>query len=121
MDAKRRLLIFMLTVSTLILTACRSAHVEITVQNQTGAPIQLLEVDYPSASFGKEALAPGAIFHYRIQVQGSGPLTLTYTTPASSQPHITGPQLVDRQQGSLEIFLLPQGKAEFHPHFATQR
>jgi hypothetical protein len=76
--------------------------------------IQLLEVDYPSASFGADALAPGASLHYRIQVQGTGPVSITYTAPNQAQPQITGPQLVDRQQGSLEIQLLPGGKAEFH-------
>ena len=36
---------------------CHSYHVDVTVENHTGAPIQLLEVDYPSASFGADQLA----------------------------------------------------------------
>lgn len=103
----------------LLLSACRSHHVEITVSNQTGAPIRLLEVDYPSASFGTQSLASGATFHYRIQVQGNGPVTVTYTGAANAQPHITGPSLVDHQQGSIEIHLLPGGKAEFRPRFTS--
>jgi len=97
------------------LAACRSDHVEITVQNQTGASVRLLEVDYPSASFGTGSLASGATYHYRIQVQGSGPLNITYAGAQNAQPHISGPTLVDHQRGSLEIVLLPGGKAEFHP------
>ena len=52
---------------------CHSYHVETTVENRTGAAIQLLEIDYPSASFGANSVAAGAIFHYRIQLRGSGP------------------------------------------------
>jgi hypothetical protein len=113
-----RLLLSAALIALLPLSACRSDHVEITIQNQTGAAIHLLEVDYPSASFGAETLAAGAAFHYRIQVQGDGQVTVTYSDSQRAQPHITGPSLTDRQQGSLEILLLPGGKAEFHPQFA---
>ena len=59
---------------------CHSYHVETTVNNRTGAAIQLLEVDYPSASFGANSLAAGAVLHYRIQLRGTGPLKVQYTT-----------------------------------------
>jgi hypothetical protein len=104
-----------------LLGACRSNHVEITIENQTGAAIRLLEVDYPSASFGTGSLAPGATFRYRIQVQGSGPVNITYSGEQNMQPHITGPSLADRQQGSLDIVLLPNGKVEFHPQLTQAR
>ena len=58
----------------LALSACHSYHVDATVENHTGAAIQLLEVDYPSASFGANTLAAGAVFSYRIQLRGIGPL-----------------------------------------------
>ena len=32
-----------------------------------------------------------------------------------SRSRSTGPTLVERQQGQLEIVLLPDAKAEFHP------
>jgi hypothetical protein len=53
---------------------CHSYHIDTTVENRTGGAIQLLEVDYPSASFGADTLASGANFHYRIQLRGSGSL-----------------------------------------------
>jgi hypothetical protein len=102
-------------------TACHSYHVETTVENRTGVPIQLLEVDYPSASFGADALAAGAIFHYRIQLQGSGPLKVQYTVGEGHQVQVTGPALAERQEGSLQIVLLPEGKAEFHPDLSPPR
>jgi hypothetical protein len=97
------------------ITGCHSYHVETTVENHTGGTIQLLEVDYPSASFGSDSLAAGADFHYRIQIQGSGPLKVQYTSLAGRQVQIAGPTLSERQQGSLSIVLQPDGKAQFGP------
>jgi len=93
---------------------CRSAHVEVTVENRTGAEVRLLEVDYPSASFGADSLAPGASMHYRIQLQGDGPVKVQYTAPDGKQPQATGPTVSEGEAGKLEIVLLPGGKAEFH-------
>jgi hypothetical protein len=102
----------------LLLSGCHSYHIDSTIENRTGADIQLLEVDYPSASFGADRLASGAIFPYRFQVRGSGPLTLTYTTREGRQVHITGPSLFEHQQGQLQVVLLPGGKADFVPHLS---
>jgi hypothetical protein len=104
-----------------LLVGCRSNHVEIAIENQTGATIRLLEVDYPSASFGTGSLAHGATFRYRIQVQGSGPVSINYSGAQNTQAHITGPALADRQRGTLDIVLLPNGKAEFHPQLTQTR
>jgi hypothetical protein len=95
---------------------CHSYHVDANVENRTGADIQLLEIDYPSASFGADRIASGAIYHYRFQIRGSGPIKITYTGPGNKQFQISGPTLVERQQGQLEIVLLPSGKAQFIPH-----
>ena len=43
--------------SAFFFSACHSYHIDATIENRTGAPIQLLEVDYPSASFGVDSLA----------------------------------------------------------------
>lgn len=98
------------------LAGCHSYHVDTIVENRTGGPITLLEVDYPSASFGDDSMSAGAVFHYRFQLQGNGPLKVQYTEAGRIQRQISGPTLVERQEGQLEIVLLPGGKAEFHPH-----
>jgi len=108
-----------LAMVSLLITACHSHHVELTIQNQTGTAIQLLEVDYPSASFGADKLAAGATFRYRIQVEGNGPLTVMYTAPAGKQVKIPGPDLSNMQKGQVDIVLLPAGKAAFHPQLST--
>jgi hypothetical protein len=102
--------------STLFFLGCHSYHVDATIENRTGAPIQLLEVDYPNASFGADTLAADADLHYRFQVSGNGQLKISYTAANGQTVQISGPTLVERQQGQLEIVLEPGGKAEFHPH-----
>jgi hypothetical protein len=124
MTSKRSLLTgfglgFGLAVS-LTLSACHSAHVEVTVENHTGGPIRLLEVDYPSASFGADSLAPGAVMHYRIQLQGSGPVKVLYTAQDNHQAQTQGPDLTEGQEGKLEIVLEPADKAQFQPQLTVR-
>ncbi len=99
----------------LSVSGCHSFHVETTVANRTGSAVRLLEIDYPSASFGADGLAAGATMHYRIQVRGEGRLKVQYTAGDGHVQHIDGPMLAERQEGSLEIVLLPGGKGDFHP------
>ncbi len=106
--------------AALALAACHSYHIDSTIENRTGLDIQLLEVDYPSASFGADRIASGSIYHYRFQVNGSGPLKISYMGAGNKQIRITGPTLVERQQGQLRIVLLPGGKAQFLPQLVPQ-
>ena len=109
------------SMSSVLLAAsgCHSYHIESIIENRTGAAIQLLEVDYPSASFGVDKVASGTDFHYRFQVRGDGPLTVQYTAAGGHEVQITGPTLAERQEGQLDIELLPDGKAEFVPHLTS--
>jgi hypothetical protein len=101
--------------SAFLFSACHSYHIDATIENRTGAPIQLLEVDYPSATFGADSLAADGSFHYRFQVRGSGQLKVSYTAANGQMVQISGPALAERQQGTIEIVLEPGGKAEFQP------
>lgn len=106
--------------SPLLLAAgCHSYHIDTTIENRTGAAVKLLEVDYPSASFGVDALAAGANFHYRFVILGSGPMKITYTGRNDKTVKINGIDLAQHQQGRLEIVLLPDGKVTFHPEFTA--
>ena len=101
---------------------CHSYHIDTAVVNRTGDAITLLEVDYPSASFGVDKLASGADYHYRFQVRDKGPVKVQYTESKTLQTHqITGPELAEGQEGRLEIVLLPDGKVEFHPSLSPKR
>jgi hypothetical protein len=89
----------------LITTGCKSPYVATTVSNRTAQPIALLEVDYPSASFGTENLAPGADFHYRFKVLGSGNMKLLYTDSTHHDHKSDGPFLKEGAQGPLTIVI----------------
>ena len=104
-----------------VLCACHSYRINVTVENHTGAAIELLEVDYPSASFGLDKMAANADYGYGFQVRGSGPVKVQYTEAASQKiRQMTGPEIFERQEGQLEIVLLPDGKAEFHPQLTAR-
>ena len=116
----RRILAAILLPVCGLAAGCHSYHVDTTVENRTGAAIQLLEVDYPSASFGVGSLAAGAAFHYRIQLRSSGPVKVQYTAGDGHPAQIEGPVLAEGQQGQLQIVLLPGGKVDFHPQLTPQ-
>jgi len=100
------------------LAGCHSYHIDTTIENRTGAAVKLLEVDYPSASFGIDAIAPGANYNYRFQIRGNGQLKVQYTEPNGQLAKLTGPKLEEGQEGKLDIVLLPQAKAEFLPELS---
>ena len=99
---------------------CHSAFIDATVSNRTDKPIALVEVDYPSASFGTQSLAPGQDFHYRFKVQGSGELTLIYTDAANQEQHVKGPALHEDDEGKLDIIVSSTG-TKWVPQLTTPR
>src|SRR5277367_607880 len=100
-------------------TGCHSAYVEATVSNHTYKPIELLEVDYPSASFGTQNLAPGADFHYRFKVLGSGPMKLLYTDSAHQDHKSDGPFLKEDTEAPLAIVIADTG-VTWQPAFTSK-
>lgn len=97
---------------------CRSYQsnwIDADVENQTGKTVHQLEVDYPSASFGIDTLAPGAFMHYRFQIRGSGPVKVAYTFEDGKTAHAQGLNLAEQAHGHLIIRLVPQGKVDFVP------
>ncbi len=108
--------------ASVMMPGCRgygSYWVETTVKNQSGQAVRELEVDYPTASFGTNSLAPGATMHYRFQIRGSGPVKVEYTSGDEKLPNklvrAQGLTLTEHQHGQLMIRLLPLGKVEFVP------
>src|ERR1700745_1222300 len=93
----------------LSLAGCHSPYVEATVSNHTNEPLRLLEVDYPSASFGTQNLAPGTDFHYRFKVLGSGNMKLLYTDSAHQDHKSDGPFLKEGAEGPLVIVIADTG------------
>jgi hypothetical protein len=92
-----------------ISAGCRSPYIEATVSNRTTQPIGLIEVAYPSASFGTQGLAPGADFHYRFKVLGSGDMKLTYTDSTRHEQKSQGPFLKEGAEGRITITITSDG------------
>ena len=104
-----------------LVAGCRSAFVSATITNQSAAPVTLLEVDYPSASFGIGTLAPGAQFHYRFKIQGGGPITLQFTDASGKAHTASGPDLQEGEQGSLQVNIDPSNTISWIPNLAKIR
>jgi len=88
---------------------CASKYVQAAVRNQTGGAVTLVEVDYPSASFGKESLTVGAEYGYRFKILGSGPTKVLWTDAERKQHEVAGPKLDEGQQGTLTVTLTQSG------------
>jgi len=89
------------------LTGCHSAVIDATLSNRTAEPLSLVEVDYPSASFGTQSLAPGRDFHYRFKVLGNGPATILWTDAAHQDHKSSGLDLHEGEEGKLTILFNP--------------
>jgi hypothetical protein len=89
------------------LCGCHSAYIAATISNHTRQSLRLIEVDYPSASFGTQMLAPGADFHYRFKVLGNGPTTVLWTDDANHDRKNSGPALQEGDEGKLTITFNP--------------
>ena len=100
--------VFLVAVS---LSGCKSRYVEATVHNGSGAAVTVVEVDYPSASFGKELLADGADYHYRFKVQGDGPLKVLWTDKGNQDHSVAGPGLQEGDEGTLRVTIGARGAA----------
>jgi hypothetical protein len=87
------------------ISGCHSAYIQATISNQTAQPLSLVEVDYPSASFGMQTLAPGQDFHYRFKVLNSGDLKLLYTDSHQNNQSFKGPHLQETDEGTLTIVI----------------
>ena len=95
-----------------LVSGCHSAYVQADIKNASGQPISLLEVDYPSASFGAEALAAGAHYRYRFKILGEGPTKVLWTDLQHREHSVPGPTLHEGQQGMLEITITGATSAE---------
>jgi hypothetical protein len=104
---------------TLGMAGCRSAFVVTTIDNQGSTAVRLVEVDYPSASFGFDRLGPHSQFHYRFKIQGSGPLKIEFTDADGKLHNSNGPTLNQGQEGTLGIVIQPSGEVGWQPSLTS--
>ena len=102
------------SIAVALLCGCRSRYVETTVTNASGAAITVVQVEYPSASFGVQTLVPGQVFHYRFKVYGSGHVKLSYFDTKQQEHDSTGPMLSEGDEGALTITVTAPDHAAFN-------
>ena len=100
------------------LFGCHSAYIDSTITNATPQAVSLIQVDYPSASFGTQILGPGQNFHYRFKVLGNGPIQLTYTDTAQHEHKFTGPLLREGNEGKLTALITAKA-VQWTPQFTS--
>ena len=99
----------------LTLAGCHSATIATTISNHTSAALSLIELDYPSASFGTQTLAPGQDFHYRFKIIGSGATTILWTDAAHHDPQELRPTPARRRRRPAHHHLQLRRKPHLEP------
>src|SRR5215471_10508036 len=110
MKACRRasLLIIVLT-AVFAMAGCRSRVIKVNLINTSTAPVKTIIVDYPSATFGKDKLAPNETFSYAIKPLESGPLKVQFTDANGHGHAYIGPTLRPGGEGSIDVRLDQNG------------
>jgi hypothetical protein len=85
------------------LAGCRAHMVTIKLVNTSAGPLSTIIVDYPSATFGKDKLAPGETFSSTVKLTDDGTLKIQFTDANGGNHTSTGPVLHKNQEGMIEI------------------
>jgi len=85
------------------LAGCRAHMVKIKLVNTSAEPLSTIIVDYPSATFGKDKLAPGETFSSTVKLTDDGKLKIQFTDANGGNHTSTGPVLHKNQEGMIEI------------------
>jgi hypothetical protein len=92
------------------LAGCRAHMITIRLINTSAGPLSTIIVDYPSATFGKDKLAPGETFSSTVKLTDNGALKVQFTDANGGNHTYTGPVLHKNQEGIIEV-RLTQDKA----------
>ena len=110
----KRLSFLLLLVTLPGLVACRSRVIEVRLTNTSALPVSLISVEYPSASFGVNKLAPGQTVDYRIKPTDTGHLKVQYTDATGAIHDYLGVSLHKNQEGTIDV-VLTQHSATANP------
>jgi hypothetical protein len=102
-----------------LLAGCRAHMVTIKLVNTSTEPISTIIVDYPSATFGKDKLAPGETFSSSVKFIDTGKLKVQFTDAKGGNHTYSGPVLYRDAEGTVEI-RLDQNNASAFPNLITR-
>ena len=105
----------------LLLAGCHSPWIQCTVVNRQSTPVSLVEVNYPGGTFGIQTIAAGASYHYRFRNLASEQVTLDFTDAARHDHTAKGPRLLEGQEGTLRIEILPDNAVRWSPSLTIHR
>lgn len=103
----------------LLLAGCHSPWIQCTIVNRQATPVSLVQVNYPGGTFGIQSIAAGASYHYRFRNLASEQVTLDFTDAGYHNHTAKGPQLLEGQQGTLRIEILPENKVAWSPNLTV--
>lgn len=87
----------------LVLTACKTNFVNLTIVNNGNADLHNVELQYPNASFGKSTLAPGESYSYKAKIIADGELKLKFLDPSGREHNEKGPPISKNATGQVTI------------------
>jgi hypothetical protein len=102
------------------LLACHSPWIQCTIVNHESTPVSLVEVSYPGGSFGVQTIAAGASYRYRFHSLGTDTVSLDFTDAARQSHSAKGPELQQKQEGSLRIDILEGNQVSWTPTLAAR-
>ena len=92
-----------LLVALVAIAGCRAHMITIRLINTSAAPLSTIIVDYPSATFGKDRLAPGETFSSSVKLTDNGTLKVQFTDANGGNHVYAGPVLHKNQEGMIEV------------------
>ena len=92
-------------ISAFSLAGCRAHVVKISLTNTSAQPIKTIIVDYPDATFGKDALAPGETYFSLIKPVDHGPIKVRFTDAQGTNHAYESISLQQGDDGSVNIKL----------------
>lgn len=98
---------------TLSLAGCRARMVTFKLVNTSAEPLSTIIVDYPSATFGKDKLAPGEVFSSTVKLTDTGAINVQFVDAKGAGHNYVGPVLHQGDLGSIEIKLNQTGAAAY--------
>ena len=85
------------------LAGCRAHMVKINLINASAAPLSTIIVDYPTATFGKDKLAPGETFSSTVKFTDDGPLKVQFADANGGNHSYTGLMLHKSEEGYIDV------------------
>jgi multisubunit Na+/H+ antiporter MnhE subunit len=86
-----------------MLAGCRSRVITVNLINTSTEPVKTIIVDYPTATFGRDKLAPGETFSYVIKPLEKGHLKIQFSDAQGNVHTFEGVSLHKNDEGWINV------------------